>query len=397
MIMMAQIDDPGSAITEIGDVAFLRYAHRDLPASQLVATRIAERNLPVTLMAASVNPHDYTLIEAQLDVAAVDNYEVLPPADGSGYGAFTPRQRGRFLEWAENVEQPAPTTFQQLWLAHAEVRLFESEVWHLAAGGRLAALDGTPAWAGSLPLQRTLLLAGWLEDRGETIMGLVPASIEPALLGIALGMQALQEKTLTAEQLSRCAYTWLGDSKDDVDDEVSRSRLASLIETLGGEPLAVALATMPQESLSPSAWRTVHRDLRIALPQPDLRRVLEPALHQVYSIAATHAEQNSEPTTAQVVETDPGASFANKIVLEFGEGRSELFDYVLMIAQRYDTFQQILDEDRRLIYRITFEKGKLRNFWRIWDCVRNWKQTRIYVDGAECEKWKIWPYSPNLK
>ena len=85
------------------------------------------------------------------------------------------------------------------------------------------------------------------------------------------------------------------------------------------------------------------------------------------------------------------------IILEFGESRSEYFDYVLQLAQRLDGFSQIMDEDRSLIYRIRFHKGKVRKFWRIWEYVQNWSSTRIYVDGEEIERWKVWPYSQYLR
>ena len=85
------------------------------------------------------------------------------------------------------------------------------------------------------------------------------------------------------------------------------------------------------------------------------------------------------------------------IILEFGQSRSDFFDYALELAQREEGFTQLLDEHRRIVYRVTFDKRRLRNFWRLWDYVQNWQHTRIYADGEELEKWKVWPYSQYMR
>ncbi len=85
------------------------------------------------------------------------------------------------------------------------------------------------------------------------------------------------------------------------------------------------------------------------------------------------------------------------LILEFSQSRSEYFDYVLQLAQRQSEFAQLMDEDRRLVYRVRFRKDKLRSFWRIWEYVQNWSSTKVYVNGEEIEHWKIWPYSQYLR
>ena len=87
----------------------------------------------------------------------------------------------------------------------------------------------------------------------------------------------------------------------------------------------------------------------------------------------------------------------NYLILEFVHSRSEYIDYVLQLAQRQTDFTQLMDEDRRLVYRVRYRKDKLRNFWRIWEYVQNWSATKVYVNGEEIEHWKIWPYSQYLR
>ena len=47
------------------------------------------------------------------------------------------------------------------------------------------------------------------------------------------------------------------------------------------EPLAYALTQLGEAAVQPQAWRCVHRGVRIALPQPDLRPLLEPLLAEM--------------------------------------------------------------------------------------------------------------------
>ena len=78
-------------------------------------------------------------------------------------------------------------------------------------------------------------------------------------------------------------------------------------------------------------------------------------------------------------------------------GSSKDTVYALELAKREEGFTQLLDEHRRIVYRVTFDKRRLRNFWRLWDYVQNWQHTRVYADGEELEKWKVWPYSQHMR
>ena len=69
----------------------------------------------------------------------------------------------------------------------------------------------------------------------------------------------------------------------------------------------------------------------------------------------------------------------------------------LELARRNEAFTQIMDENRRLVYRVMFRKGKLRNFWRLWEYVKSWSSTRVYVRGEEVETWKVYPYSQFMR
>lgn len=52
-------------------------------------------------------------------------------------------------------------------------------------------------------------------------------------------------------------------------------------------------------------------------------------------------------------------------VLEFEHSRSAYFDFALALAQRQEGYTMLLDENRRIIYRVVFRKNKLSSFWRL--------------------------------
>jgi len=134
------------------------------------------------------------------------------------------------------------------------------------------------------------------------------------------------------------------------------------------------------------------------LPQPSLRPQLESLFADMATIQAVELPAEASPADEQEGHEGRATDGAeDTIILEFGASRSEYFDYVLQLAQRLDGYRQIMDEDRRLIYRVRFHKAKLRKFWRIWEYVQNWSSTRIYVDGEEIERWKVWPFSQYLR
>ncbi len=100
-----------------------------------------------------------------------------------------------------------------------------------------------------------------------------------------------------------------------------------------------------------------------------------------------------EPDIAQPSMADMGW----RLILEFGQSRSEFYDHAVHICRRMPEYMQIMDEDRRLVHRVAFRKSDMRRFWRIWDYVQNWSATRVYLNGEEIDRWKIWPYSQYLR
>jgi hypothetical protein len=329
-----------------------------------------------------------------------------PPASGTSYAGLTPAQRDAFLSWSRKPENPAPPAYQQLYLANLEARLIDPD-FQLLAIEKLGDLTASPAWAKNLALDRAYLLSCWLLQDGPRLIAWVSDHPLPAdLLGIAFGLQALMPIPLAAAELGAAIASWkLGNR---LPTDLLKLRLDSLTAILGQPPLAYALGKVNLDALTPRPWRTSHRGLRLLIPQPDLRQILEPTLRELLAVADV-SESDSNTTLSQAPESGKAAGAQEeseqpsleelgwRLILEFGSNRSEYFDYVLIQAQKLPGYSQLMDEDRRIVYRVIFRKSEMRRFWRLWDYVHGWTSTRVYLNGEELEKWKVWPYSQYLR
>ncbi len=402
---------------------FLRYAGSDKPAAAVLAAA-RQRGLPVTFpgeQAVPSNSPDYALIDPTLSVApAVDPAAVPPPASGLAYSGFSPEQRAAYQAWIENPAVPAPPAFQQLLLANAEVRLLEADAKASITFTALRSLAAAPAWRGNAGLARALMLGFWLRGDGpglaEMLVELQPPT---ALWSVVLGCQALLGQPLGPEQLGGLAAAWNMPVPANA-PAVLRLRLDSLQTSLGEEPLAHALAALADAAKTPVPWRCQHRDLRLAFPQPDVRGVLQPLLYDLLMLtdeaqdaqgfARPGVEETTDEFPAAVAAPAKAASRSKKepappaselekahIIVEFGASRSDVFAFVLRQAQKQPGFQQLMDENRHIIYRVPFRRSEMRRFWQLWDYIQGWATTRVYCDGRQLDKWQIYPYSQYLR
>ena len=402
--------------TALEQAAALRVAGQDPPAAAVLHAAAA-RGLPLTVEG---GPDPRALDDyAQVDPLLATTAGKLSPAKklpaGMGYAGLPPVARYHYLEWLKQPNSvaalPAPPAFHHLYVANLEVRLLEGGAQVLGARAALNALIGAAGWPSPDLPARALLLGAWAAQDGPEIERLIvalapadaPAAPDPAradLVDVALGWLALLGLPLTAESASAAARAW-GLPQANLAPAAVRLRVDSLAATLGAEPLAHALAQAGDEARAPCPWRCTHRDLRVAVPQPRLRRALAPLLQEML----TAVDFTPEPPPAQAPESaddaDAGEAAAGRdgwsLVLEFSHSRSEYFDIVLRAVQRLPGYAALLDENRRMIYRVTFRRSELRRFWRIWDYVQTWADTRVYVNGKELDKWQVWPYSQYIR
>ena len=372
----------------------VRVAGRDAPLADVVA-RIDSRSLTVTLNR-STPDEDYALIDPML---AVESSLATPidaaPAPGLGYAAFTPRQRGWFLAWLETPLTPAPPAFQQLYLANLEVRLLEG---NRSARQQLKELMQSDAWTVNPGLWRVAMLAAWLAQDGALLANWLTTIVMPVdLTGLTLGLQALLGAPLVAAEVQQIARAWALPAAD-LSEAVLGFRLQSLRAMLGAEPLAYALSQLGDDARTPQPWRCQHRDLRLRLPQPNVRRTLEPLLAELTAVSSSEdAPDAIDASPKQAPDKTHEELSRAHIVLEFRQSRSEYFPFALRLAQKRAGFVQLLDEDRHLVYRVTFRKNEMNAFWQLWNYVQSWSATRVFCKGQELQKWQVYPYSQYLR
>lgn len=400
----------GSSVKRPSIPAPLRVLGECTPTAEILRSA-AEAGLPVTFTqaprAASGDPVDEAAIDPALHRAAdapsqpssqppskPPSQPPSPPPPGVGYAGMSPSQREHFLRWAADPTAPAAPAYQQLYVANLEPYLLESAAARATLARHLVSLSLAPAWSGNLWLTRAILLAFWLDQAGEPLANwLDQGHSAPAMLGIALGQQALLRVPMQPPTLATTLAAWqIG--TDQTLPELLKLRLASLTTVLGGDPLEVALSRLDPEAAAPRPWRAANRLIRVALPQPDLRPSLEPLLRDLPDASGDEI-LIAPPDEAD--DSQPEADSSWQLILEFGHSTSDYFEMALRHAQKQPGYSQLMDENRQMVYRVAFRKRDMRRFWRLWEIVQGWATTRVYLNGDELEKWKVWPYSQYLR
>ena len=376
---------------------YVRLIERDATASAALAQAAqgsdgSFRLLP--LPTAANNADDYTQIDPALPLAR-DDAALADPLPHTSYAGMNPAQRRRFANWLAAPEMAAPVAFRRLYLAWLEIALFEEER-RAGATAELFSLLAARGWRGESSLAQSALLAAWLAQLGEPLS---------AACALALA-QGWNLRTSALENF---------DAQNDAG--LLQLRISSLTSTLGAEPLAWALAhSYPSpkgtdettdgktdaQDARPGAvwlpWHTIHRSLRLLLPQFDLRAALEPRLAELFAglpVAAAQPPPKAVAAGAADGTATPPSEWT--LILEFGNSRSQHYEYVTHLARKQTGYQLLMDETRQLIHRIRFRKRNLRQFWRLWAYVESWSSTHVYVNGEEVQKWNVFPYSADLR
>lgn len=381
----------------------------DAPAHKTLLRAAKQETPPFQLIGSAANPAssnasaaDFCLIDSTLQIDYARPAKE-PPHAGVGYAGFTPGQRATYLAWLDDPARPAASAYQQLYLATLEVALFEGKREASQAQRELLRLDASKHWHNHELLDRAILLSFWLAQDGEGLFRwLTNIEVSAHALATAVGQLALLGQSATVDLLLALMRSWqlLNEPTQltEIGTAVIELRLNSLQDTLGKDVLVYALEQVGERGKEPLPWRCAHRDLRIALAQPNLRPIMEPLLRETTTWVDPAPEKpNPLDPTQEGEESEEGQTGDWNLVLEFQHSRSSYFPFALELAQRQEGYRVLMDENRHMIYRIIFPKHKLRPFWRIWDWVQPWSGTRVYVNGKELEKWQVWPYSQYMR
>lgn len=427
---------------EVHPNPFLRIAGRDRPATAVLDHALSARQPTFRRSAghARQNESDYTQIDPLLPIVNSED-PVSPPPVGTGYAGLNDAQRGVFYNWLLAPAEMAAPAYLRLYLAYLETHLFLGEKEAVAARTALVDLLESSAWSSFPELTRVALLAGWLgQDDRHLARVLAHGHVSPSIMGIALGWQALLNHPLRGDEALAAQRTWRAGVDDDLPPAaIVQLNIDSLAASLGADPLQHALAqitlTPPEEDTQEAAgknevstedrtdkdvatdpplwpgkwtaWRCVHRDLTLELPAPDLRPALAPMLNELLHTAQIFTQSEIEATLTPAADSDNGTETEEDgvetntpnwhLVLEFGESRSQFYEHVVFVAQKQPNYVMLMDEGRRIVHRLIYQKRNMRQFWRIWDYVQKWSNVHVYINGQEVEKWKIWPYSPHMR
>ena len=388
----------------------VRLLGRDAPARLVLNGAAQAADAPFRLPPAGpsqVATDDYAQIDPSLPMDR-DDSATPDPLPHTSYAGLTPVQRRRFANWLAAPEVAGPVAFRRLYLAWLECELLERDR-RRQATAEISSLLAAPGWAGESGLPLAALLAGWLAQNGEPVAAAIcHGGLDPALLGIAAGWLAALGHPLDGACALALARGWqihahaLSHFDPERDGGLLQLRITSQASTLGADPLAWALeaggaagAPFPGEWLP---WRCVHRELRLLLPQMNVRTWLEPRLADIFASLPVPGEQppaDAPPRPEEQAREEAGKEW--KLILEFGNSRSQHYDYVTHLARKQPGYQLLMDETRQLIHRIHFRKRHMRQFWRLWNYVESWSSTRVYVNGEEIQKWNVFPYSAEMR
>jgi len=387
---------------------FSRISGQNLPANQALANVWKRGNLPLYRRSSSSQEwvtladnienidrentncdhyhEDYTLIDPWLQLDSTPEIAMHQSTEFSirynlGYAGLTPNQRREFVIWLTDLSQSAPLVYQQLYVAYLEVWLLEGGNQAAQAYAEMKRLQYLPAWRKQSLLSKAFMLGQWLRQEGQDISNwIISHSVPAQSLSILLGWQGLLGQPLSSSVLNQTLVSW---------------QLAPSPQ----EEKAYALAQLPDEAKAPKPWRCAHRDLRIALPQPDIRPILEPLLRDVFDTfsekKASLPQKLEEGTEERLTRENPLVDDMEwHLILEFSDNRTAIFQKVLRTVKRIKSFTQIMDENRMMIYRVTYDAKNLSKFWRIWWEIKHWPSVQVYINGEKSNRDDIYPNSP---
>lgn len=99
---------------------------------------------------------------------------------------------------------------------------------------------------------------------------------------------------------------------------------------------------------------------------------------------------NNNPNTTNLNSPINYFSDSWNIKLSFNESKSVSFREVLSLIKQHPSFSCVIDSDTTIQrYEVSFNKNELKDFKIIYDLVKSWKSTRVYIYGELIEKNKL--------
>ena len=380
---------------------FLRIQGRNLPAAQQLRHACRERHLAITPL--DYHAPDQTMIDLILPLQEPSTHPVPDPGYRPAFATLSPEQRWLFWNWLRTHEGMVPVGYGVLYLQHLEAALFDThaiaalqEMRWLLNHHRALSVREAAAYA--------LAVGAWLHRQPDLFASIVNHggagswNLEVLLfLQNDLGVPLSAPQVIRLGQLFRHSWSaWARQHAQEIEDAV----FAELAAT--GHSLL---------SQQVDALRSEQRTGQIQLVNPGLRFTLQvvdvwnnpgfqQAIKDLLAAAERSAQLGGRFTSRPLAATTRPTQWADRgwyLVLEFGESSSEKLNRVVTIARRHPGFVRLLDENREIVYRNLYRRRDVSKFWTLFERVRNWKSTRVFINGNPIRIEDLWPGAPEMK
>lgn len=383
------------------NLPFLRFTGRHLPAAQQLLRGRRDYHWPIEpLPPAFLSSEDISLIDPDLPlVRPRDPNLLLSPGYRSTFRSLTAEQRWAYNQWLREHSSPAPAGYAYLYVMLLEAALFDEHA--LAALAELRWLVDEARTASIHEFALFSLACGaWLHRQIETFEWLVEQqTVLTYYINPMLSFQADLQIPLSAQQAINLAphisYSWNSWARQHPD-----AVEAALAEELAAGDQPFLAAHQARMAPQPMEIRLLNHGLAFSVNICDFLsdEPFRHSLHEVLRLSERaaqlggHFTRRSAPTTRPTQWVDRGWY----LVLEFEDTTSDKLDRALRIARRHPGYIKLLDENRQIVHRVLYRRRDLLLFWSLFERVRNWKSTRVYVNGNPVSLEYLWPESPAL-
>lgn len=385
------------------NLPWLRFTGRHLPAAQQLVRACQNHAWPIEpLPPAFLSRDDVSLIDPSLPMSRPRDPDLVPsPGYRPNFRGLTAEQRWMYCEWLREHNGPAPVGFGYLYVMLLEAALFDdhpldalAELRWLVEGTRIPSVHEFATFS--------LALGAWLHRQTEIIEWLMQQQVlltffvNPSLtfqadLGIPF---SARQAVFLAPYVGHNWSSWARQHAEAVEAAVAEELAAGSHQFLA--QCAARLAGERQRT----DIHLLNNGLAFYIEMYDFlsSEHFRHSLREVLRLAERAAQLGGHfvPRATAVGQPSQWVDRGWYLVLEFGETTSDKLDRVLRVARRHPGYVKLLDENRQIVYRTLYRRRDLSLFWPLFERVRNWKSTRVFVNGDPVSLEYLWPGSPAL-
>ncbi len=394
---------PATTLWDTLNLPFLRFAGRHLPAAQQLLRACQDHHWPIEpLPRPFLSMEDTALIDRDLPLSPPRSPELVPsPGYRPTFRGLTPEQRWIYFDWLQHHAEAPQIGYGYLYVMMLEAALFDEHA--LAALAELQwMVEGVRAPSVHEFSMLSLAFGAWLHRQTQIFHWLIPQQVMLAffanpMLSFQSDLQIPLSATQAVQLATMVGHTWSNWARQH--PEAVEAAVAD--ELAGGEHRFLANCT---DRLVGQSHKGEVRMLNLGLAvyvefynytadehfRHGLREILR--LGERAAQLGGHFAPRPVPAAQPLHWVDRGWY----LVLEFGETTSDKLDRVLRVARRHPGYVKLLDENRQIVHRVLYRRRELDLFWSLFERVRTWKSTRVFVNGNPIGTDYLWPGSPDL-